>query len=173
MKINVKKSKIYSYTDQPSDLYNCGLLYAGKKGYFSNLPNFADCEEGILLGMTVIAKAEGFYYPFKKGTEAISADYFKYFCPEECAVKKSEEPEFRPYKTLKTLDELPFKIGDSVTFREKGDREQSMLICAGIVVNGSQLSLIHLGAHIFEPEGLFEDYEYFNGKEWVPFGVEA
>lgn len=170
MKINVKKSKIYSYTDQPNDLYTCGMLYTGKRGYFSDYPDFADCEEDILLGVNVIAEAELVYYPFKKGAGAIIADSFKYFCPEEYAIEKSEEPVFRPYKTP---DELPFKIGDSVTFREKGDREQSMLICAGIVVNGSQLSLIHLGAHIFAPEGLFEDYEYFNGKEWVPFGVEA
>lgn len=170
MKINVKKSKIYSYTDQPNDLYTCGMLYTGKRGYFSDYPDFADCEEDILIGVNVIAEAELVYYPFKKGSGAIVADSFKYFCPEEYAVEKSEEPVFRPYKTL---DELPFKIGDSVTFREKGDREQSMLICAGIVVNGPQLSLIHLGAHIFATEVLFEDYEYFNGNEWVPFGVEA
>lgn len=170
MKIDAKKSKIYSYNDQPSDLYMCGMLHTGKKGYFSNYPDFADCEEDILLGVNVIAEAELVYYPFKKGSGAIIADSFKYFCPEECAVKKSEEPVFRPYKTL---DDLPFKIGDSVTFREKGAKEQRMLICSGITVNGPQLAIIHLGAYVYYPDTLFEKYEYFNGKEWVPFGVEA
>lgn len=170
MKINVKKSKIYSYNDQPSDLYKCGMLYTGKKGYFSNYPDFADCEEGNLLGMNVIANKEGFYYPFKKGDEPILADYFKYFCPEDGAVKKSEEPVFCPYKTL---DELPFRVGDLVTFRKKGAKEQMMLIYSGIIVNGPQLAFIHLGACVYGPESLFVGYEYFNGNEWVPFGVEA
>lgn len=171
MKINVKKSKIYSYTDQPNDLYTCGMLYTGKRGYFSDYPDFADCEEDILLGVNVIAEAELVYYPFKKGTGAIIADSFKYFCPEEYAIEKSEEPVFRPYKTP---DELPFKIGDSVTFRQKDARDKEwVLACVGTVVSGARLATIHLGAYFFEPDDLLEEYEYFNGKEWVPFGVEA
>lgn len=170
MKIDAEKSKIYSYTDQPSDLYMCGMLHTGHKGYFSNYPDFADCEEGILIGVNVIAEAELVYYPFKKGPGAIVADSFKYFCPEECAVKKSEEPEFRPYKTL---DEMPFKIGDTVTFRDKDTLVEHMVICVGTGVNNSRLAYIHLGAYSYEPEDLFGDFEWFNGNEWVPFGVEA
>lgn len=169
MKIDAEKSKIYGYTDQPTDLYMCGMLHTGHKGYFSNLPDFADCEDGILCGVNVVAKAEVIYYPFKMESESIIAEYFKYFCPEDGAVKKSEEPVFRPYKTL---DDLPFKIGDSVTFREKGPKEEMMLICVGTTVNGSRLVYIHLGAYSYDPEDLFGDFEYFNGDEWVPFGVE-
>lgn len=168
MKIDVEESKIYSYTDQPSDLYVCGMLHTGKSGYFSDNPDFADCVEGVLGGMNICEKYDGNYYPFRLKSE-YSNDRFKYFCPEAYIVKKFEEPEFCPYKTL---DELPFKIGDSVTFRKKGAKEQMMLICSGIIVNGPQLAIIHLGAYVYYPDTLFEKYEYFNSKEWVPFGVE-
>lgn len=164
MKIDTEKSKIYSFSDPVSDLYMCGALNVGKRGYFSDNPNFADCVEGVLEGLYVEAKHDANnYFPFKMECEGV----FKYFCPRAYAV---EAPELRPYKTL---DELPFRVGDSVTFREKDSKEQMMLICSGIIVNGPQLATIHLGAYIYYPETLFEDYEYFNGKEWVPFGVEA
>lgn len=174
MKIDVEKSKIYSFSDPVGDLYMCGMLNTGHKGYFSNLPDFSDAIEGVLGGINVIAKAEGDevnYFPFKKENEDTMADVFRFFCPEAYAVRKLEEPEFRPYKTL---GDLPFKIGDSVTFREKRPKEEYMLTCSGVVtVDTLWLEQIHLGAHIFEPQDLFEDYEWFNGKEWVPFGAEA
>lgn len=172
MKIDVEESKIYSFRDSAHDLYICGMRHTGNKGYFSNLPDFADCEEGILCGVNVVANVsyenEVNYYPFKKVGKYPMPDVFRYFCPKVYAVEK-EEPEFCPYKTL---DELPFRVGDSVTFREKDSKEQRMLICSGITVNGPQLATIHLGAYIYYPETLFEGYEYFNGKEWVPFGAE-
>lgn len=168
MKIDVEESKIYSYTDPVSDLYMCGALNVGRKGYFSDHANFSDVVEGILEKVYVEPKYKAdTYYPFKIDNSLVG---FKFFCPEGLAVEKSEEPVFCPYKTL---DELPFRVGDSVTFREKGAKEQRMLICSGITVNGPQLATIHLGAYIYYPETLFEGYEYFNGKEWVPFGVEA
>lgn len=172
MKIDTEKSKIYSFSDPVGDLYMCGMLHTGKSGYFSNLPDFSDAIEGVLGGINVIAKTESYevnYYPFKKENEDTMADVFRFFCPERCAVRKFEEPEFRPYKTL---GDLPFAVGDSVTFRKKGAKEQMMLICAGIIVNGPQLAFIHLGACVYGPESLFVGYEYFNGKEWVPFGVK-
>lgn len=169
MKIDAEKSKIYSYTDQPSDLYMCGMLHTGNKGYFSNRPNFVDCEEGILCGVNVVANAEVVYYPFKKVAESIIADNFKFFVPEVYAVEKTETPELRRYKTL---DELPFKVGDTVTFRDKATLQEYMLICVGTGVNNSQLTCIHLGAYSYEPGDLFGDFEWFNGKEWKPFGVE-
>lgn len=173
MKIDTEKSKIYSYSDPVNDLYMCGMLHTGKSGYFSNLPDFSDAIEGVLGGINVIAKTESYevnYYPFKKENEDTMADVFRFFCPERCAVRKFEEPEFRPYKTL---GDLPFKVGDSVTFREKGAKEEYMLTCSGVVtVDTLWLEQIHLGAHIFEPQELLKDYEWFNGKEWKPFGVE-
>lgn len=175
MKIDAEKSKIYRYSDPVNDLYMCGMLHTGKSGYFSNLPDFSDAIEGVLGGINVIAKTESYevnYYPFKKENEDTMADVFRFFCPERCAVRKLEEPEFRPYKTL---GDLPFKIGDSVTFREKNEHDKElMLTCSGIVVRDeSELSCVHLGAYIFELDDLLEEYELFNGKEWVPFGVEA
>lgn len=173
MKIDAEKSKIYSFRTPTSDLYMCGMLHTGKWGHFSNLPDFSDAIEGVLGGINVIAKAEGNevnYYPFKKENEDAMADVFRFFCPEAYAVRKLEEPELRPYKTL---GDLPFKIGDSVTFREKGAKEEYMLTCSGVVtVDTLWLEQIHLGAHIFEPQELLKDYEWFNGKEWKPFGVE-
>lgn len=165
MKIDAEKSKIYSYTDPTEDLYMCGALNVGKKGYFSDHPDFSDVVEGILEKVYVepCYKADT-YYPFKIDNSLVG---FKFFCPRAFAIGT---PELRPYKTL---DELPFRVGDSVTFRRKDKKEQMMLICAGIIVNGPQLAIIHFGAYVYYPEALFEGYEYFNGKEWVPFGVEA
>lgn len=175
MKINVEKSKIYRYNGPVHDLYMCGMLHTGKKGYFSNLPDFSDAIEGVLGGINVIAKAEGDevnYFPFKKEGKYPMPDVFRFFCPEAYAVRKFEEPELRPYRTL---EELPFRVGDSVTFREKNEHEKElMLTCTGIVVRDeSELACVHLGAYIFELDDLLEEYELFNGKEWVPFGVEA
>lgn len=168
MKIDTEKSKIYSYTDPVGNLYMCGALFTGKWGYFSDRPDFADCVDGFLGGMNIHEKYDANnYFPFRVGS-GVATDIFKYFCPEEYAVGT---PELRPYKTL---NELPFKVGDSVTFREKGAKEEYMLTCSGVVtVDTLWLEQIHLGAHIFEPQDLFEDYEWFNGKEWKPFGVEA
>lgn len=169
MKIDAEKSKIYSFSDPMKDLYMCGALFAGERGYFSDNPNFADCIEGVLGDMNIHAKHdEGNYFPFRMEDEGV---LFKFFCPRAYAIETPElrSPELRSYKTL---DELPFRVGDSVTFRKKGAKEQMILICSGIIVNGPQLAFIHLGACVYGPESLFEGYEYFNGKEWVPFGVE-
>lgn len=165
MKIDVKVSKIYSYTDPVSDLYMCGALNVGRKGYFSDHPDFSNNMEGVLESVNVSTMhSAGNYFPFKMKDSEI----FKFFCPEECAVEA--QPELRPYRTL---DELPFKIGDSVTCREKGENEEMMLTFVGTVVNDSRLAFIHLGAYSYTPKDLFEDHELFNGKEWVPFGVEV
>lgn len=169
MKIDVKESKIYRYTDPVGDLYLCGALNVGRKGYFSDHTDFSDVVEGILEKVDVEScyRADT-YYPFKIDNSLVG---FKFFCPEECAVEK-EEPEFCSYKTL---DELPFRVGDSVTFRKKNEHEKElMLICSGIVVRDeTELSRVHLGAYFFKLDDLLEEYEYFDGKEWVPFGVEV
>lgn len=166
MKIDVEVSKIYRYTDPAHDLYMCGALNVGRRGYFSDHADFSDVVEGILEKVYVEPEHKAdTYYPFKIDNSLVG---FKFFCPEGCAVEA--QPELRPYKTI---DELPFRVGDSVTFRKKGAKEQMMLICAGIIVNGPQLAFIHLGACVYGPESLFVGYEYFNGKEWVPFGVEV
>lgn len=164
MKIDVKKSKIYSHNDPMKDLYMCGALFAGKRGYFSDRPNFAVCVEGVLesVNVSTMHSADN-YFPFKMD----GSDIFKFFCPAEYAIGT---PELRPYKTL---DELPFKIGDTVTFRDKATLVEHMVICVGTGVNNSRLAYIHLGAYSYEPGDLFGDFEWFNGKEWVPFGVEA
>lgn len=165
MKIDVEESKIYRYTDPTSDLYMCGALNVGRKGYFSDHTDFSDVVEGILEKVDVEPEYKAdTYYPFKIDNSLVG---FKFFCPEGLAVEA--QPELRPYRTL---DELPFKIGDSVTCREKGENEEMMLTFVGTVVNDSRLAFIHLGAYSYTPKDLFEDHELFNGKEWVPFGVE-
>lgn len=171
MKIDVEKSKIYSHNDSIQDLHMCGALNIDKKGYFSDHPDFSESFKGVLESVIIKPKEYGVgtYFPFKMKCQIdVAEDIFKFFCPEEGAVGT---PELRPYKTL---DELPFKIGDSVTFRQKDARDKEwVLACVGTVVSGSRLATIHLGAYFFEPDDLLEEYEMFNGKEWVPFGVEA
>lgn len=167
MKIDVEESKIYSFNDPSEDLYLCGMLNVGKNGYFSDSPDFFDCVEGVLESVNVrMYHSEENYFPFRTEQDHGFGN-FKFFCPEAYAIGA---PKLRPYKTL---DELPFKVGDTVTFRDKTTLVEHMVICVGTGVNNSRLAYIHLGAYSYEPEDLFGDFEWFNGKEWVPFGVEA
>ena len=77
-------------------------------------------------------------------------------------------------KTLKpyTLEEFIQNVGDvgsCVRFKHKDDSEVFRSVITEIRETSGDVVLGSLTANL---NGLFNQFEYFNGEAWVPFGVE-
>ena len=110
----------------------------------------------------------------------------KIFFPQECKpflcggkqhryILPCEFVEIKQYRPL-TIDELlnRFDIGEVIVFRSKAMPDYVLhVLFDGYVENGkdNEVSII-LGQHRFSLKELFSSYEYSDGDNWFPFGVE-
>lgn len=83
-----------------------------------------------------------------------------------------QEKQYRAY----TIDEFlnHFDIGEVIVFRSKAMPEYAChVLFAGYVENGKDNEVaIILGQHRYSLNDLFTNYEYDDGDNWFPFGVE-
>ena len=83
--------------------------------------------------------------------------------------------EIKQYRPL-TIDEFlnRFDIGEVIVFRSKAMLDYVLhLLFVGYVENGKENDMnIILGQHRYSLQELFSSYEYSDGDNWFPFGVE-
>lgn len=116
-----------------------------------------------------------------------SRKIFKRFYPQECKPYLCGGQQYRfilpcefveqvkQYRPL-TIDKFlnRFDIGEVIVFRSKVMPDYVLhLLFVGYVENGkdNEVSII-LGQHRFSLKELFSSYEYSDGDNWFPFGVE-
>lgn len=154
-----------------------------KKGYFANrIVNFTDLS----------TCAYGEYAEYREHDQCFLCEgdktYYSYFLPEDRLLP--EEPE-KKYRAL-TLNEFleRFKIGDAIYIRFKKDGAERVVIFSeynipphkdegndteSVCLTGIEhhKSVVCLGMREYYLATLFDCYEYFDGKEWQPFGIEV
>ena len=110
----------------------------------------------------------------------------KIFFPQECKpflcggkqhryILPCEFVEIKQYRPL-TIDEFlnRFDIGEVIVFRSKAMPDYVLhLLFDGYMETGKENDTsIILGQHRFSLQELFGSYEYSDGDNWFPFGVE-
>lgn len=157
--------------------------FRGEDGYFAHeievFENLDCCYFSRLLGFDTCDKS----IPFAVANA--SRDY-EFFIP--CEWIKPEESE-KKYRVL-TLNEFleRFKIGEALYIRFKRDKAERVVVFTeysipphkdegndteSVCLTGIEHhnSVVCLGMREYNLTTLFNCYEYFDGKEWQPFGV--
>lgn len=163
-KIDVKESKIYRF-DSREDLSKA-ILLLGEKGYFSNTKDFTDCEYGTLI--EVMGNVQVRSFPFVKRNNNADGCY-QYFIAEKAVVFEKEK-KMRPYKDVTEFsNETGCEVlgEDFITIRHKKDKQEIVLLFTGY-----SDTAVHLGAYLITYNGLFSNYEFLYGNEWVDFSIE-
>lgn len=155
--------------------------YVGKAGYFSDsMCRFQDlttCVKGTLTGIDKDVGAGDYIFETEYGN-------YRYFIPESLV-----KPVKKKYRAL-TLNEFleRFKIGEAIYIRFKRDGAERVVVFTeynipphkdegndteSVCLTGMEhhKSVVCLGMREYYLATLFDCYEYFDGKEWQPFGV--
>lgn len=135
--------------------------YVDKNGYFTNnFPDFADLGEtnyGKLIEVATNNYAEKPY--------CTDGKEYAYFLPEEYV---KEEKHFRPF----TLEEFIRTVGDvggCIRYKHKDDPQISRAVITEIM---EDTKYVKLGNDLVSTGRLLDEFEYYDGETWVPFGVE-
>ena len=141
--------------------------YKGKFGYFTNcIEYYADldkCQYGELTDINNHA------YQLDHG------NYYTFFLPEGAVKPKKKEKIYRPFRYINDIQECNIKVGRIITIKNNNYPEVNRtVIISEINYNPETDELIDitLGATGFEFGTLFENYSFYDGKEWQSFGVE-
>ena len=155
--------------------------FIGKKGYVTDfLQDFCNLNKVKVSELKTVLHTELFCY-------LCGSVGKKYFLPLEWV----KEPE-KKYRVL-TLNEFleRFKIGDAIYIRFKKDGAERVVVFSeynipphkdegnnteSVCLNGIEhhlKSIVCLGMREYNLTTLFDCYEYFDGKEWQPFGIEV
>lgn len=146
----------------------CAEQYIGKQGYFtstySNFANINNLPKGRLTGIDESFVSEKYHAIV--GNTKVRKEYYSFFLPEDYL--KPGEKVFRPF----TLEEFIQNIGDvgnCVRYKHKDSSEVFRSVITEIRETSGDVVLGSLTANL---NGLFNQFEYYNGETWVPFGVE-
>lgn len=151
-----------------SIIYDCfetieAEQYKGENGYFTN--NFQDfavlskTAYGILREIATNNYSEKPYYNDNDNIQ------YAYFLPEQYV---NQEKTFRAF----TLEEFIHTVGDvgnCVRYKHKDDPQ---IIRTVITEVREDSRYVMLGNMLVSTERLFNEFEYYDGKNWVPFGVK-
>lgn len=158
--------------------------FVDEKGYFSdclyNFQNLDNCSKSILHCIDD-KREDSNDYIFNDG---------KYYCRFFLPVEWVKEPE-KKYRAL-TLNEFleRFKIGEALYIRFKRDKAERVVVFTeystpphkdegndteSVCLTGIEHhnSVVCLGMREYYLATLSNCYEYFDGKEWQPFGIEV
>lgn len=135
--------------------------YVGKHGYFTNnFQDFANLNKTTYGTLTEIATNNYSETPYYDDIKS-----YAYFLPVE---NVNQEKTLRAF----TLEEFIQNVGDvggCVRYKHKDDPQIFRTIITEIRETSGFVVLGNLTASF---EGLFCEFEYYNGEAWVPFGVE-
>lgn len=163
-KIDVNKSLIFSRNVE--DLKN-SLDYLYQDGYCSNSEDFSEYEDGVLDGV----HASNFMFRPYELTHNGDNEFFSYFIPKNKVVFIEEEP--KKYKPFKNISEFSNKTGcteigrNVLTMKYKYEKTERVLLYVGYTAKG-----VCLGGFVLNFETLLDQFEFYRGGKWQPFGIE-
>ena len=160
--------------------------FIGKKGYFcdhrSGFTNISNLVEDVLRDIT---PDDNYCEVYKTNCTS-----WEYFLPKEW-IKESEEKPEKKYRAFSLNEFLErFKIGEALYIRFKRDKAERVVVFTeystpphkddgndteSVCLTGIEhhKSVVCLGMREYYLATLFDCYEYFDGKEWQPFGTEV
>lgn len=157
---------------KPLDCFDAAIAkqFIGKKGYFSDhisgFTNISNLAEDVLRNIT----PDDIYCEVYK-TNCTS---WEYFLPQEWIKEPEEKPE-KKYRAF-TNDEFLalFDSGKlrSIRLKDNSTKRLERLIITDIYVQGDYLyAKLNSSDTGYGPAYFFSKCEYFDGKEWRPFGI--
>ena len=180
--------RIKSLTDIQSVTNGChDWELMNKKGYFADrIFDFKDLKRTCMYGEYAEYREHDqcFLCKIDHHDGTFDDTYYRYFIPEDVL-----EPVEKKYRAL-TLNEFleRFKIGEALYIRFKRDKAERVVVFVeystpphkdegndteSVCLTGIEHhnSVVCLGMREYYLATLFDCYEYFDGKEWQPFGV--
>lgn len=176
-KLDLEKSKIYTYENSFCELGMCADLYIDKKGYFSDTEDFSTYKIGTLSRISlqrVPTELRFGYRPFITHTNENKSVSFRFFMPLDKVVKVCK------YRPFKNIDEflLKFKPSEIITFRKINGSNELSYVFLGYETFNKEL-YVKIGLELYTFEQLFNEFEFFDNKnietlgKWLPFGIEG
>ena len=141
--------------------------YLTQPCYFANsVDEFKDLKSCKYANLVLIAqdRASAYY------TALNDADSWKFCLPAAYVEPGSKQKILRPFRTV---NELPFTVGDRVYICTKDSENVEKCLCTSIVSNNDELIQIDLGSTTYEPLDLFKHFKYktIETGKFKPFGV--
>ena len=141
--------------------------YLTQPCYFANnIDEFKDLKLCKYANLVFIAqdRASAYY------TALNDADSWKFCLPAAFVEPKSEQKILRPFRTV---NELPFTVGDRLYICTKDSENVEKCLCTSIVSNNDELIQIDLGSTTYELHDLFKHFKYktIETGKFKPFGV--
>lgn len=97
--------------------------------------------------------------------------WYKYFVPEDTMVLEPEK--VRPFEDFdEFIRTLGCAVGNVITFKKKNSDTEYCLLFNGHAITKDGDVLIYLGAKYYVLKELCDDYLFYKGGEWLPFGVK-
>ena len=158
-----KKIKVKKIFDVFSDFEEVKKYY-GKEVFCADfLENFSNLR--LYTNRKILKR----FYPQECKPYLCGGQQYRFILPCEFV---EQVKQYRPLTIDKFLNR--FDIGEVIVFRSKAMPDYVLhLLFVGYVENGkdNEVSII-LGPHRFSLKELFSSYEYSDGDNWLPFGVE-
>ena len=141
--------------------------YLTQPCYFANnIDEFKDLKLCKYANLVFIAqdRASAYY------TALNDADSWKFCLPAAYVEPESKPKTLRPFRTV---NELPFTVGDRVYICTKDSENIEKCLCTSIVSNNDEIIQIDLGSTTYEPLDLFKHFKYktIETGKFKPFGV--
>ena len=141
--------------------------YLKQPCYFANnIDDFKDLKLCKYANLVLIAqdRASAYY------TALNDADSWKFCLPAAYVEPGSKQKILRPFRTV---NELPFTVGDRVYICTKDSENIEKCLCTSIVSNNDELIQIDLGSTTYELHDLFKHFKYktIETGKFKPFGV--
>ena len=148
--------------------FSNAVINLHEKGYFAgDMAKFHDlneCEYGKLIELNVNDDSECPYWCEFDSADGVCS--YSFYIPESNL--KPVEKKYRPF-TFKEFIHTIGDVGGCVRYKRKDDPEVFRSVITEIRETGGKVVLGHLTASF---DGLFCEFEYYDGKAWIPFGVE-
>lgn len=145
--------------------------FIGKKGYFSHyVDNFADLKSTVFgtLGSIEEASRESFVCT----EEPFDNYYYEFFLPAEWV--KEPEKKYRAFTNEEFIKLFDSGKLHSIRLKDNSTKRLERLIITDIYVQGDYLyAKLNSSDTGYGPAYFFSKCEYFDGKEWQPFGIEV
>lgn len=163
--------RIKNITDIQSVTDGCqDWLFMTKKGYFANsIFNFKDLKRLCAYGEYAGWREHNQCFLCE---QAYDETYYSYFLPEDSLLPKEPENKYRPLTNTEFVDLFDSGKLRSIRLKDNSTKRLERLIITDIYVQGDYLyAKLNSSDTGYGSAYFFSKCEYFDGKEWQPFGV--